>query len=483
MIILYVLGGSSLFFIIISSFLYLKSIKQKSDLENDLSLLQEKLNSSEKVAELLSADIKILNDKFEKLQSSNLKLIEEKAEAQTLNFQIPELKKEINNISTEVLSLNQIKENQAVEIERLETLLLEEKKHFVEKLLLLDETKNQLKIEFENLAGSILTENSKRFAEQNKSDMDIILSPFKTQIADFKKKVEDLYIDEAKERSSLKVEIESLRKLNEQISNEAENLTNALKQDVKSQGDWGEIKLEMVLQASGLTKGLEYDVQLNLKDENGTNFRPDVVVHLPDNRDIIIDSKVSLTAYERYVNADSNAAKEIAMKEHVISLKKHIRELSEKNYHKLYGINSLDFVLMFVYNEASYIAAIDYDRELLKEAFNKKILIAAPFTLYGTLKIINSLWKYDEQNKNAREIADRAAKLYDKFVGFVETFKVVGSNIHKVNASYNDALKKLATGKGNLIGQTEKLVELGVVPNKALPDNLETLSLVEGDNS
>jgi DNA recombination protein RmuC len=235
----------------------------------------------------------------------------------------------------------------------------------------------------------------------------------------------------------------------------------------------------MVLEASGLRKGFEYEVQLNLKDSEGANFRPDIVVHLPDKRDIIIDSKVSLTAYEKYVSAETNEEKSLAMKQHILSLRKHIKELSEKNYQKLYGINSLDFVLMFVYNEASYIAAIDNDKDLLKEAFNKKILIVAPLTLYGTLKIINSLWKYDEQNKNAREIADRAGKLYDKFVGFTDTFKDLGNSIQKVNSHYNNALGKLSEGRGNLISQTEKLKELGVVSNKNLPENMDNLILPE----
>jgi DNA recombination protein RmuC len=361
-------------------------------------------------------------------------------------------------------------------------LLNEERKQFDEKLKLLEETKEQLKLEFENLSNSILTDNSKKFTEQNKLLLENVLSPFKNQITDFKKKIEEIYIDETKERSSLKNEIENLRKLNEQISLEAENLTNALKKDVKSQGDWGEIKLEMVLEASGLTKGLEYEVQLNLKDDEGDNFRPDVVVHLPDKRDIVIDSKVSLTAYERYVSAETKEEKIIAMKEHINSLRKHIRELSDKNYHKLYGINSLDFVLMFVYNEASYIAAIDFDKELLKEAFNKKILIVAPLTLYGTLKIINSLWKFDEQNKNAREIADKASKLYDKFVGFTDTFSDLGNSIQKVNSQYNNALKKLSEGRGNLISQAEKLKDLGVVTKKDLPDNMDKLLLPENKN-
>ncbi len=463
-------------------FIYLYFTKKISKLQNDLSIKEEKFNKLDFDFKNLNLENEEYKSKINNLSIENSELLQEKTEAVTLNQQIPELKNELTKLKSEKDEIILSKEQLSNKVEHLETLLNEERKQFDEKLKLLEETKEQLKLEFENLSNSILTDNSKKFTEQNKLLLENVLSPFKNQITDFKKKIEEIYIDETKERSSLKNEIENLRKLNEQISLEAENLTNALKKDVKSQGDWGEIKLEMVLEASGLTKGLEYEVQLNLKDDEGDNFRPDVVVHLPDKRDIVIDSKVSLTAYERYVSAETKEEKTIAMKEHINSLRKHIRELSDKNYHKLYGINSLDFVLMFVYNEASYIAAIDFDKELLKEAFNKKILIVAPLTLYGTLKIINSLWKFDEQNKNAREIADKASKLYDKFVGFTDTFSDLGNSIQKVNSQYNNALKKLSEGRGNLISQAEKLKDLGVVTKKDLPDNMDKLLLPENKN-
>jgi DNA recombination protein RmuC len=457
---------------------------QIPELKNEIEELNERFGESIKIREEQSVKIEHLETVLNKERKSfeeKFNVIEnaKNTEIETLNNQISELKRENQRLQNQLNENLKVKEEQSVKIKHLETVLDKEKKSFEEKLNIIEDSKKQLTMQFENLANEILKNTTNSFIAQNKEQLSTILNPFKSQISEFKSKVEELYVDEAKERSSLKNEIENLRKLNEQISLEAENLTNALKKDVKSQGNWGEIKLEMILEASGMRKGLEYEIQSEFKDNDGSRFRPDVIIKLPENRHVVIDSKVSLTAYEKFVNAKTEKEKNIAIKEHINSLKKHIKELSEKDYASLYGINSLDFVLMFVYNEASYIAAIDYNSDILQEAFKKKILIVAPFTLYGTLRIIHHLWKYDEQNKNARLIADKAAKLYDKFVGFLESVNQMGSYLQKTNNAYDDMLKKLSTGRGNILSQTSKLKDLGVMPNKQLPENFQNVEIEE----
>ncbi len=467
----YILSGISSLLFAFLVIVYFKLSAKISVLKSENEALKEKDNVLKSELNELKNEIEQYENEIKHLNNKNLELTAKKTEVETLNRQIPDLKTEIERLEKLLSESLQAKEEQAIKIEHLETILEKERKSFGEKLDIIEDSKKQMSIQFENLANEILKNTSNRFISENKEQLHNILNPFKTQISEFKNKVEELYVSEAKERSSLKTEIEILRKLNEQISLEAENLTNALKKDVKTQGDWGEIKLEMILEASGMKKGLEYEIQTEFKDNEGNRFRPDVIVNLPENRHIVIDSKVSLTAYEKYVNAKTEEEKNVALKEHISSLKKHIKELSEKDYTSLYGINSLDFVLMFVYNEASYITAIDYNSEILQEAFRKKILIVAPFTLYGTLRIIHHLWKYDEQNKNARAIAERAAKLYDKFAGFLESVNQLGNHLQKTNTAYEDMLKKLSTGRGNILSQTSKLKNLGIMPNKTLPEN------------
>lgn len=347
------------------------------------------------------------------------------------------------------------------------------------------EIREMMTAQFRNLAGEILEDKSRRFTETNRENIEKILQPLNKDIAEFRKKVDEAYHKEATERTVLERKIAELVQLNNQIRVDAVNLTNALKGNVKIQGDWGEMILERILENSGLAKGREYFVQETLKDENnrvlhnenGGMMRPDVMIVYPDNRRVIIDSKVSLTAYVNYCNSETDAMREVALKEHLHSVRKHVDELANKNYDSWVG-GTLDFVMMFIPNEASYVLAMQHDSSLWSDAYRKRVLLLSPANLIVSLKLTADLWSREYQNRNALEIADRGAKLYDKCVSFLESFTSIGDSIRKTQTVYEQALGRLSTGGGNLISQTLKLRELGVkskkgekeIPKELLPD-------------
>jgi DNA recombination protein RmuC len=336
----------------------------------------------------------------------------------------------------------------------------------------LEHLQQKFKAEFEVLANKILEDKSKRFVEQNKSNLDIILNPLREKISSFEKQVQETYEKEFRDKLNLQNEIKRLMEMSQQVSEQANNLAYALKGDAKTQGNWGELVLEKVLERSGLQKDVEYRAQVNSTIEDVGRVQPDVVVFLPDNKHIIIDSKVSLVAYERMVNAVTDEERAKHAKAHVDSVKQHIKQLGEKDYTKITQLHTPDFVLMFMPIEAAFSAAIQQEPELFNMAWDKKIVIVSPTTLLATLRTIASIWKQERQVQNALEIARAAGRMYEKLNGFVEDMKDIEASIDKAKKAYDSAMNKLSTGKGNLIRQAEQLRELGAKTEKRLSQEL-----------
>lgn len=355
----------------------------------------------------------------------------------------------------------------------------EQEKRLSEQKVEFEELNKRFNTEFENLANKILDEKSKKFTDQNKENLDLILTPLRDRIKEFEKKVDEKYDNEQKERASLQGEIKLLHQLNKEISQEAHNLTAALKGDSKKQGNWGELILERILENSGLIKGEEYFTQQTTYNESGDRLFPDVVIQLPEEKQIIIDSKVSLVAYERFVNSDDEDEQDKWLKAHILSVKNHIKGLSEKNYHTSKGMNSPEFVLMFMPIESSFSASIRADDELFNFAWDKRIVIVSPSTLLATLRTVSSIWKQDRQTKNAIEIAKKSGDMYNKFVGFVEDMQKIGARLNSTQTAYNDGMKKLSEGSGNLVRRAEELRKMGANTSKQLPN--EILGLEDED--
>ena len=326
--------------------------------------------------------------------------------------------------------------------------------------------------EFENLANKILEEKSTKFTEQNKENLKNILSPLQEKIHLFEKKVEDTHKESIDYHAALRQQILGLREMNEQMSKETLNLTKALKGDSKMQGNWGELILEKVLEKSGLEKGREYEVQQSFVTADGSRVQPDVVINLPDGKKMVVDSKVSLTAYERFVNEEDEPAKTAHLKEHLHSIRRHVEQLGSKNYHDLYQMESPDFVLLFIPMEPAFAIALNEDNTLYNKAFEKNIVIVTPSTLLATLRTIDSMWTNQKQQENAYEIARQAGALYDKFDGFVTDLVKIGKKMDEAKTEYQGAMNKLTDGKGNLISSVEKLKKMGAKAKKSLPENI-----------
>lgn len=347
-----------------------------------------------------------------------------------------------------------------------------EKAQGTEKLALLMDAKEALSNQFRSLASEILEEKSKRFTEQNQSNITQLLDPLKTKLQEFQGKVEEVYFQEGKDRSALAEQVRQLLDLNQSLSQDAKNLTRALKGSSKTQGNWGELILERVLEASGLRKGEEYESQESHTREDGSRAQPDVVINLPEGRHLVVDAKVSLTAYEDFASSEEEPYRQAATKRHLESVRAHIKSLSDRNYQTLYGLKSLDFVLMFVPIEPAFMLAVTNDQELFMDAWQKNVLLVSPSTLLFVVRTVAHLWRQEAQNRNAQEIAKRGAELYDKLVGFVEDMESLGSRLKQAQKEYDFAHNKLRGGRGNVIRQAEMLKELGVKPTKALPSVL-----------
>lgn len=340
-----------------------------------------------------------------------------------------------------------------------------------EKIALLQNAKLQLTSEFENLANKIFEEKAQRFNQNSQQSLVGTLNPLREQLTEFKRKVEEVYDKESRERVSLAAELGQLKELNRQMSEDAHNLTRALKGDNKVQGNWGEVILERVLEESGLTKGREYETQVSLKSEHGQR-RPDVIVRLPEQRDIIIDAKVSLVHYEQYCSAEDDAERRQALKLHAASVREHIKGLSLKEYENLPEVRTLDFVFIFIPIEAAFLAAFEQDQAMFRDAYDKNVIVVSPTTLLATLRTVQSIWRYENQNKNAEEIARQAGAMHDKFVAFVDDIEKIGEHLQRASKSNEEALKKLSSGRGNLIGSTQRLASLGAKTKKSLAPRL-----------
>ena len=348
----------------------------------------------------------------------------------------------------------------------LTTRIEESSKAFAEKEKLLRENGEALKKEFEILANKVFQAQGEQFTVKNKDQLTVVLDPFKEQMKAFRERIEQVHTNDSKDRASLLTELKNLQKASEKINLEASNLTKALKGDKKLQGNWGELVLETVLQESGLRSGHEYTTQMSARNESGELKRPDVIIHLPDDKDIVVDAKVSLVAYEKALAAENDEDRQKYIDQHISHIKEQVRRLSAQDYERLKGVRSLDFVLLFLPIEPAFILAMEEDPALFRDAFAKRIMIVSPTTLMMTLRIIDNIWRYEKQNQNAQEIASRAGAIYDKLRGTIEDMETLGRALKSAEKAFDTANNKLSTGKGNLVKRVEQFRELGASPKK-----------------
>lgn len=353
-----------------------------------------------------------------------------------------------------------------------QTRLEEQQQRMEEKEEFFHHTRESMQAQFKVLAQDIFDEKGRAFKQDNKAGLGEILEPFRNQLQEFRHRIDDIHGADLKDRTTMRHELEQLRTTSHQLNKEAVNLTRALKGENKLQGNWGEMVLERVLEQSGLRKGYEYETQVSLRNTENQLLRPDVVVHMPEGRNIIIDSKVSLTAYERYCSTEEASAQAQALKQHVYAVRQHITALGAKDYADLHGVKSLDFVLLFMPLEPAFICAVQHSEDLLDLALNNRVIVVTPTTLLATMRTVENIWRYERQNQNARAIAARAGAVYDKLRGFVEDMEKIGTQISTLEQQYHSAMNKLTQGKGNLISQAGRFVELGVKVKRKMPDSI-----------
>lgn len=435
-----------------------------------LIVVEEDHKETCEVAEKLKSDISDLREMNGRLN----------AEIAAKQVRLTEIEQTQQNLSTERDALLKNQAGFLSKIAELNTTLEKERTQTQEKLELLNEAREQLSNSFKTLANEILDEKSKKFTDQNQTNLGQLLNPLKQQITDFKTKIEEVYVNEGKDRSVLTDQVKQLIQLNNSLSQDAQNLTLALKGDRKAQGNWGEIILDDVLEKAGLRAGQHYERQGSIKSEDGqTHVIPDVVLHLPGDRHLVVDSKMTLPDYRAFASSDEEEERVAALKRHLTSIRTHIKGLSEKNYQSLYGLKSLDFVVMFIPLEPAFMIAVTNDRELFQQAWDKNVLLVSPSTLLFVVRTVAYLWRQEDLSRNAKDISNRGAELYDKLVGFITDLQKVGERIQQAQDSYNDARKKFSEGSGNVIRQAELLKKLGVKPNKTLPAQWAGLAIEE----
>jgi DNA recombination protein RmuC len=457
-----------------------------------LALLDERLATSQLAQDGLNAQVEAGRDEISDLGQAN-SAKQALLAAQGRELELLQVERDNARDAAHAWSLE--RNARETELRRLEARcagldaeLREQQDNHQQRLDDLQGSRDALRAQFAELAGKIFDEREQRFAENSHQRLGQLLDPLKERIQSFEKRVEESYQAEARERFSLAKELERLQQLNQRLGDEATNLTRALKGQ-KTQGNWGELILERVLEHAGLEKGREYQTQVSLKGPDGERFQPDVLIMLPGDKQVVVDSKVSLTAYQQYVSSDDSVIAQAALKQHVLSLRNHVKGLSGKDYNRLEGLHSLDFVLLFVPIEAAFSAALQAEPNLFQEAFDRQIVIVSPTTLLATLRVIDSLWKQERQSQNAREIAERAGWLYDKFVLFIQDLDEVGNRLQQLDKAYSAARNKLTEGRGNLVSRSEQLKLLGARASKSLPAELleramsDTDAPLSGDSS
>ncbi|MEH0874478.1 DNA recombination protein RmuC [Pectobacterium cacticida] len=390
--------------------------------------------------------------------------------------QLSDLRAECVQLNQELRTLREINSAQEAELREVTIRLEETRMAAEEKQRLLVNSEQRLTTQFENLANRIFEQSGRKVDEQNKQSLDKLLVPLREQLDGFRRQVQDSFGAEARERHTLVHEIRNLQQLNAQMAREAINLTKALKGDNKTQGNWGEVVLSRVLEASGLREGYEYQTQVSVQTGANNRLQPDVIVRLPQGKDVVIDAKMSLVAYERYFNSDDDTERHAALNEHLLSVRSHIRQLSSKDYQQLPGLRSLDYVLMFIPVEPAFLVAIDRQPELINEALKHNIMLVSPTTLLVALRTINNLWRYEQQSRNAQHIAEKASRLYDKLRLFVDDMAALGQSLDKAQGTYRQAMNKLSSGRGNLIGQAEGFRALGVEIKRPISPSLAEMA-------
>ena len=458
--------------------------RRASGHQAELNLLNERLNMAQLAQEGLSAQLDASRDEVSDLGQANAA---KQAELAALRREVELLQLERDNARDAAHAWSLERAQKESELRRLDAQaaalsaeLREQQDSHQQRLSDLQGSRDELRAQFSELAGKIFDEREQRFAQTSNERLGQLLDPLKERIQSFEKRVEESYQQEARERFSLGKELERLQQLNLRLSDEATNLTRALKGQ-KTQGNWGELILERVLEHAGLEKGREYQTQVSLKGPDGERFQPDVLIMLPGDKQVVVDSKVSLTAYQQYVGADDEVIGQAALKQHVLSLRNHVKGLAGKDYKRLEGLHSLDFVLLFVPIEAAFSAALQAEPNLFQEAFDRNIVIVSPTTLLATLRVIDSLWKQERQSQNAREIAERAGWLYDKFVLFIQDLDEVGNRLQQLDKAYAAARNKLTDGRGNLVSRSEQLKLLGARASKSLPPELLERAMTDVD--
>ncbi|MCW2256442.1 DNA recombination protein RmuC [Providencia alcalifaciens] len=399
-----------------------------------------------------------LSQKEQDFQQINRQL----AASDEKNIHLSEWKNEYDRLDQELRTQRDINREQEAELREISTRFEQNQLANEEKQRLLQSSEQRLTIQFENLANRIFEQNERRASEQQQKSLINMLSPFREQLEGFRQQVQQSFGEEAKERHTLAYEIRQLQQLNNQMTKEAVNLTRALKGDNKIQGNWGETILTRILEASGLRKGSEFETQVSIHTNFNSRYQPDVIIRLPEGKDVVIDAKMSLVAYEHYFNSEDPNEQAVAIKNHVASIRNHMRILSRKDYHQLPGLRSLDYVLMFIPIEPAYLLALKESPELLDEGIKQNIMLVCPSTLLVAVRTINNLWRYERQGQNAQEIAAKAAKMYDKLRLFVDDMQLLGVSLDKADNAYQSAMKRLAEGRGNLISQAESFKEMGV---------------------